>query len=144
MTPETVDAEKIAELISEKSTLQLGMHMLIMTMGDPKRDYKLLSSDNIPLDAKIGLFAAVYGTANLRLHSEWTFIRSRIRDLAPITKSEFVEKFTYSEIKDSSFNGRIISDRETFYNILCELQLDTWEDMLESKIPKGLLHILKD
>jgi hypothetical protein len=133
-----VSDEKIMELLSRDDTLKIGLTLLIMTMGDPVRDYELFSSEKIHTDIKVTLFSAVYGTRLCRTKWDWKDIGKQLSILEPRSKTWFRNRFQYRTPTDT------ISDRECLYNALCELLLDTQEDMLAGKIPQCLLHILKN
>lgn len=128
--------DKIKELLSEPSSRNLGLLLLAQTMGDPVRDYELLSSCKKP-DLSVTLFAALYGTRLIRTFYDWEDIKSKLSSLKVLSLVQFKQKLTYHPVTNNT-----ISEREV---LLYELgpELDCEEDMIAGNPPKFLAHLFE-
>jgi len=128
--------EKIKELLSDPSSRNLGLLLLAQTMGDPVRDYEVLSSCRKP-DLAVTLFAAIYGTRLIRTPYDWGEIKNKLPSLKVLSLVQFTKKFTYHPVTNNT-----VSQREV---LLYELgpELDCHEDMIASNPPKFLAHLFE-
>jgi len=124
--------EKIKELLSDPSSEKLGILLLAQTMGDPKRDYDLLSYAHY--DKAIVLFAVVYGTPIIRASSEWITIGANLKKLKVMTLKEFTTHFSKNTFRSNISNKAVV-----FYELGPELYSE--KDMLAVKPPACLAHL---
>lgn len=127
--------EKIKELLSEPSSRNLGLLLLAQTMGDPVRDYELLSSCR-DAGIKVAIFAAVYGTRFNRTTEQWNGFRDTLPYLSVLTLTAF-KRHIYHTHPTSGLPPR--------YALFNELgpELDCEEDMIAGNPPKFLAHLFE-
>ena len=126
--------EKIKELLSEPSSRNLGLLLLAQTMGDPVRDYELLSSCP-DVAVRIVIFGAIYGTRFVRRRDEWNDIKREL---------PFLSVSTIAAYKRHIFHPSPLGlpPRRVLFNELGP-ELDCHEDMIAGNPPKFLAHLFE-